>query len=274
MEEEGGKRVERVRVDKSGRQLWLVKVPKSVDKVWRTTMEEAGDGEGIEVGEVTIIQSDQGQESTSAGQFKLDLSERPGSDRIPLHYTMIPSVSSGQELMCMHALAQDRGAASAGEATNPAIEGRVGQQFALQPKMGREYFAMSRQRSKQQAGVSGGVSKPRVISRVHLSDTSVVQMSKEAVPLPVSYVGGAKYKREHGRKQSDYKRVKMENKESLMNWLFELFQREPYWRFDAIQKTTNQPTRFLMDVLREVATKVLDGDHRGKWELKDKYRSS
>ena len=51
-----------------------------------------------------------------------------------------------------------------------------------------------------------------------------------------------------------------------------MFGREPYWRFDAIQKTTEQPTRFLMEVLKEVAQKVFEGENAGKWELKEMYR--
>ena len=148
-------------------------------------------------------------------------------------------------------------------------------QLALKPKIDKSYRAISRERMRQAtASASGGVGGGRapLVSRVLLDDSAHTKMEKAAIPLPVSYVGGAKYKREQGRKQSDYKRVKMENKDNLMKWLFDLFGREPYWRFDAIQKTTEQPTRFLMEVLKEVAQKVFEGENAGKWELKEMYR--
>ena len=88
----------------------------------------------------------------------------------------------------------------------------------------------------------------------------------------MSYVGGAKYKREHGRKQTDFKRVKMESKDGLLTWIFELFRRETHWTFKDLQEATHQPTRFLMEVLKECASKVAEGPNANKWELKEKYR--
>ena len=266
---------EPIRLDGSEREVWLVKVPQFVDKAWRAAIRDAqeGDGQAIDVGEVVAEEMASTSGASSSSTFKLSLSESfakvaetgaPGK-QIPRSYQLVSAVSS-KALTRMHALA-DGGGWSMG--------GRVMKQLALKPKIDKSYRAISRERMRQAtASASGGVGGGRapLVSRVLLDDSAHTKMEKAAIPLPVSYVGGAKYKREQGRKQSDYKRVKMENKDNLMKWLFDLFSREPYWRFDAIQKTTEQPTRFLMEVLKEVAQKVFEGENAGKWELKEMYR--
>ena len=299
-EEEGGG----LNVERSDRQVWLVKVPGFVSKAWDQAREVANrTGEAQELGVVTMSipsssggggggggeeeggKTDNGEAGASpgVGEFKLQLEESSsyvsggakGQKQIPLDYVLVPAVSS-EALMCMHALDQGR----------RSLEGKVGHQFLVQPKIDKKYRQISRERMLKNATV---LNKSKAIRDEKFSfgarggivsrgedkgegSSAAVQMQATNVPLPVSYVGGARYKREIGRKQTDYKRVKMESKEGLMNWIFELFRREPFWRFDAIQKVTNQPTRFLMETLKECATKVHEGEHVNKWQLKEKYR--
>jgi len=294
-------------VVKSERQIWLVKVPGFVDKAWRGALERAGQtGETQHVGQVSISASAGGVGAKGDGangqqqDFKLQLTEalasaaastsKPSSSGlkprpVPLDYAMVPAVSS-KDLTCMHALSK-KPSGSAGGKPRYSLEGKVGHQFVVQPKISKSYRQISRERTERSAIKSVlEAGKAALIRDEKLFSTTGTDDGKEAVvtgasaqlhqqttvPLPVSYVGGARYKREMGRKQSDFRRVKMESKDALMNWIFELFRREPFWSFADIQKLTNQPTRFLMEVLKECAEKVHEGENVNKWQLKDQYR--
>ena len=315
-----------VDVSKSERQIWLVKVPSFVDKVWREAIERAHEtGEVQHIGEVTMgtattttttdvtVKEEKGGEkrkdeeednNSSVNEFKLRLVEGStasgaagssaasspvGKKAIPLDYALVPAVSS-QALACMHAMSfkgNDRPLDGAELQASPSVksegggraaravslEGRVGHQFLVRPKIDKSYRQISRERMKKGSHFQAKTKVAR-LDKIQLlrDDKQSVKMQTSTTPLPVSYVGGAKYKREQGRKQTDFKRVKMESKEGLLSWIFELFRRESYWTFSALQEATHQPTRFLMEVLKECATKVHEGPHANKWELKEKYR--
>ena len=242
----------RVSVDRSDRQVWVVKVPQFVDAAWR---EAAASGDAPADGSLL------GTVSESKGAFSLELAGASLADgrSMPKRYKLTPQ--SG-DLTCMHAVSR-RG-------SRFAVEGKVGSQFILQPVatggpggrgIDQSYRKISRERLEKKS--------VKVHHVTHIRDDDRAEV--KVTPLPVSFVG-SKYKREAGRKQSDNKRVKMENKEDLQKWLFDLFRRQPYWKFADIQKETQQPTRFLMDTLIGCATKVHQGDFANHWQLSEKYR--
>lgn len=271
--------VSEVEVENAERDVWLVKVPNFVDERWRGVIEESRrTGEAKEVAEITFGDDPKLRLINVSSVSSAGAKTTSGLKQIPLDYELRAPLSAN-DLTCMHALAGD--AVAAGEDDDektalPSFEGKVSRQFAVQPKIDKTYRAVSRDRMR--LGVGGGTKNRLKASRIQqvskaaiLDSTSAFQISKAATPLPVSYVGGAKYKREQGRKQADYKRVAMKSKDDLMNWLFELFALAEYWHFSDLQEKTNQPTRFLMEVLRECADKVYEGDHVNKWRLKEKY---
>ena len=69
------------------------------------------------------------------------------------------------------------------------------------------------------------------------------------------------------------KRVRMERAE-LERLLFRLFERQPAWSLQALQRETDQPPMFLRDVLADVAARSVRGPNRDLWELLPQFRTA
>ena len=73
------------------------------------------------------------------------------------------------------------------------------------------------------------------------------------------------------RKKYKEKRVRGDP-EKVREQLFELFERQSYWKTKALADETDQPESFLNDILQQIADKETSGQYRGCWKLKSIFK--
>lgn len=81
-------------------------------------------------------------------------------------------------------------------------------------------------------------------------------------PFQIEY---EKNKAVEGKKARD-------DKEAVLDMLFNAFEKHQYYNIKDLVKITNQPVGYLKEILKEVCDYNMKNPHKNMWELKREYR--
>lgn len=63
-----------------------------------------------------------------------------------------------------------------------------------------------------------------------------------------------------------------DDKEAVLDMLFNAFEKHQYYNIKDLVKITNQPVSYLKEILKEVCDYNMKNPHKNMWELKREYR--
>lgn len=63
-----------------------------------------------------------------------------------------------------------------------------------------------------------------------------------------------------------------DDKDSVLDMLFNAFEKHQYYNIKDLVKITNQPVSYLKEILKEVCDYNMKNPHKNMWELKREYR--
>jgi transcription initiation factor TFIIF subunit beta len=73
------------------------------------------------------------------------------------------------------------------------------------------------------------------------------------------------------RKKKELKKAR-EDKEVVIDLLFNAFEQHQYYTFKDLCEITQQPDSYLKEILKEIGHYNYKAPHKNMWELKDEYR--
>lgn len=73
------------------------------------------------------------------------------------------------------------------------------------------------------------------------------------------------------RKKAEGKKAR-DDKNAVMDMLFNAFEKHQYYNIKDLVKITNQPIGYLKEILKEVCDYNMKNPHKNMWELKKEYR--
>lgn len=134
------------------------------------------------------------------------------------------------------------------------MEGRIVQKLECRPYADKCYMKLKQDSFRQAA----------VPMRKVLSLDKIVQNFK-----PVSdHRHNIEYKE---RKKAEGKKAR-DDKNSVLDMLFNAFEKHQYYNIKDLVKITNQPVGYLKEILKEVCDYNMKNPHKNMWELKKEYR--
>lgn len=134
------------------------------------------------------------------------------------------------------------------------MEGRIVQKLECRPTANKAYMELKLESFKNAA----------VPVRKVQSLDKIVQNFK-----PVSdHKHNIEYKE---RKKAEGKKAR-DDKNSVMDMLFNAFEKHQYYNIKDLVKLTNQPIGYLKEILKEVCDYNMKNPHKNMWELKKEYR--
>lgn len=243
-----------VDLNAAGRGVWLVKVPKYLSERWKKA-------EGkCEVGKLRITRSKiPGKKAEvsftmNESQIKQEVPGQPsvvGKD----HQFILTGVGN-QNLMVYSRQQSESSASSSAEAITEriALEGKVLQRAECRPVADSNYLKLKKLQMES-------VQKPkREIQQL----TGVVNTYKP-ISDHLSNIAHNKKLKEEG------KRIR-QDKEQVMDKLFNIFEKHQYYNISDLVRLTNQPITYLKEILKEICTYNVKAPHKNMWELKPEYR--
>ncbi|ALC41332.1 TfIIFbeta [Drosophila busckii] len=219
----------------NSRSMWLVKMPNYVAQMWEQAPSD------MEVATVRM------QTGKSPVQVQLILSK----ELLALSPTQPIATELDLKISKSPSSAQRAGIFSTGDGET-SIEGWVSHKMDCQPVCNAKYFEMKKESlrtSKHQRG---------------------------AEPL-VNFVKNYKPVSNHIENIEDAKRRKEAagkclNKETIMELLFQAFEKHQYYTLKDLQFITKQSTFILKAILKDIGDYGKDPAHKLMWELKEEYR--
>lgn len=73
------------------------------------------------------------------------------------------------------------------------------------------------------------------------------------------------------RKKAEGKKAR-DDKNAVMDMLFNAFEKHQYYNIKDLVKITKQPIGYLKEILKEVCDYNMKNPHKNMWELKKEYR--
>lgn len=73
------------------------------------------------------------------------------------------------------------------------------------------------------------------------------------------------------RKKAEGKKAR-DDKNAVLDMLFNAFEKHQYYNIKDLVKITNQPISYLKEILKEVCDYNMKNPHKNMWELKKEYR--
>nr|XP_011433679.2 general transcription factor IIF subunit 2 [Crassostrea gigas] len=240
----------------AGRGVWLVKVPKYLQERW-----EKNKSTKTEVGKMRITRSRfPGQKPKVTFTIDEELAKgSPGEMPIPREHNMILTGLGNQNLVVFSqtpvTVKQESSSGSVDVVASDriAVEGKVIQRADCQPDKTISYMNLKRKQLEIK-------NKPQ---REVIQITKVVPMYK-----PVN-------NHVHNAPSSDKNKVEKrlrEDKEKVMDILFNAFEKHQYYNVKDLVTLTKQPITYLKEILKEICTYNMKAPHRNMWELKPEYR--
>jgi len=76
----------------------------------------------------------------------------------------------------------------------------------------------------------------------------------------------------HAKKMKAEGKKSRDDKEKVMETLFDLFEKHQYYNIKDLVRETRQPVTYLKTILNEVCRYNVKNPHKNMWELKPEYR--
>jgi len=236
-----------VDVTNAGRGIWLVKVPKYLQEQWKDPNRSK-----TEIGRLRLTSNPAGSKK-GRNSIALTLNEQIASEnKLPREHKFI--THDIKQSLAVFSLPKVEEGQAPPLRNTVALEGSVNQKFECQPVMDENYLAI-RLASRKKA------EKPL---RQAIAITHSVQAYKPKARHE-HLMTREKVKETVGKKSR-------EDKDVVLNMLFEAFEKHQYYNIQDLTKITNQPMPYLKEILREVCTYNLQHPHKHTWELKPEYR--
>ncbi|KAF2878890.1 hypothetical protein ILUMI_27281 [Ignelater luminosus] len=229
------------------RGVWLVKVPKYIANRWDKA---PGD---IEVGRVKILKTPgQGREvSLTLPPAILDLKDA-GEENIPEKHRLSVSEITQPTGVFSQTIPDSTDSAIPGS-SGLRMEGKIIQKLDCSPYADDNYMKLK----------SDSIRKAAMSARQTQHLNKIVQTYK-----PVS---DHQHNIEHmERKKAEGKRTR-DDKEAVLEVLFAAFEKHQYYNIKDLVKLTNQPIRYLKEILTEVCNYISRNPHKNMWALKPEY---
>ncbi|XP_065354423.1 general transcription factor IIF subunit 2 [Calliphora vicina] len=243
----------------AGRGVWLVKVPKYIATKWEKAPSN------MDVGKLRISKTpgQKAQVSLSLTQavVKLDPLEE-----IPTEHILDVSVVTKQTLGVFSHMGPPTAAttAAAKDSKETAsqtldmeklyMEGRIVQKLECRPIADTCYMKLKLE----------SIRKASVPQRKVQPIDKIVQNFK-----PVKdHAHNIEYRE---RKKAEGKKAR-DDKNAVMDMLFNAFEKHQYYNIKDLVKITKQPIGYLKEILKEVCDYNMKNPHKNMWELKKEYR--
>jgi len=233
----------------ANQKVWLVKIPNFLFDLW----ENSKDNE--ELGEITVIQQKNIQgvnvgEPSITFQMKKKEESLNQEKKIPEEYAINihEKIDFKNQAPKFQIFSEDTQGSL-------AFEGVVNLRCEIQPPKSDEYIKLCRERTKK--------SEER---------TKVIKPYEEAnIKRPI-------FKRpqnkEPSKKIKTAEPVKIMDENVLTDELFKLYNTKHIYTFSELSTITKQPSPILKKVLNKICFVHKKGAERGKYELKEEYKSS
>ncbi|KAF2356386.1 Transcription initiation factor IIF beta subunit [Trinorchestia longiramus] len=227
----------------NSRGIWLVKVPKFLQKEWSQC------SQGTEVGRLSISRCPKKRSAVIAFSMNEDLD---GVKKMPRKHKFI-----------QHEIKQCLGVFSEAEDSTPGIEpgsskvnleGKIIQKFECQPVMDADYVRLKQEVRKAAA---------------------IPQRTSIAIDRPINVfkpISHHKHVVADTERQANGVKNFRADRDKVLDMLFAAFEKHQYYNIKDLQKITKQPITFLKEILTEVCSYNMKAPHRNTWELKPEYR--
>ncbi|KAG8198511.1 hypothetical protein JTE90_017376 [Oedothorax gibbosus] len=229
----------------ANRGVWLVKVPKYISSLWEQSqpLSEAGRLKITRIGNKTDIRFSLSDEMLKKpdGTIKTD---------VPKEHKFAISNISHQTLAVFGADNEDDS-----KPGKLVLGGHVLQKGECQPLTSdKRYMDL----------------KKGMILKASQPERQVKQLQKAVTSFkPVS---DHKHNIEYEQKKKAEGRKARDDKDKVMDMLFNAFEKHQYYNIKDLEKITRQPVPYLKEILKEICNYNAKNPHKSTWELKPEYR--
>ncbi|XP_037951437.1 general transcription factor IIF subunit 2 [Teleopsis dalmanni] len=235
----------------AGRGVWLVKVPKYIAQKWDCAPSN------MDVGKLRITKTP-GLKAKVSLSLTPEVVELKPEGKIPTEHILDVSVVTKQTLGVFSAEANNGKESSKeqlpSESEKLYMEGRIVQKLECRPIADDTYMNLKLE----------SIRKASVPQRRVQSIDKIVQNFK-----PVrDHAHNIEYR---DRKKAEGKKAR-DDKNFVMDMLFNAFEKHQYYNIKDLVKITKQPIGYLKEILKEVCDYNMKNPHKNMWELKKEYR--
>lgn len=220
----------------SGRQLWLVKVPKYLSQAWENSKDDT-------VAKITISKG-----ADKNLNIKMKINASVDTSEIPSEYDI-----------CLRPLTDQKMAViSKSFVGSPALlmDGHLNRRADARPAAGgADYMRM----------------KKTQIQKACKPDRVVVQISDRVVNYKPVNQHVHNIQAEVQKKKTEGKKLR-DDKDIVTEKLLVAFEKHQFYNIKDLATITNQPFSYLKEILREFCVYNTKNPHRNMWELKPEYR--
>lgn len=227
----------------AGRGVWLVKVPKYIAQKWEKAPSQ------MDVGKLRI-EKIAGQKAVVSLSLSNEVVNLEPDVKIPTEHKLDVSVVTKQTLgVFSHVIP-----ASKEESEKLYMEGRIVQKLECRPVADTSYMKLKMESFKKAAVPQ---KKVQAIDKIVQNFKPVKDHRHN-----IDYV---QKKKAEGKKARD-------DKNFVMDMLFNAFEKHQYYNIKDLVKITKQPIGYLKEILKEVCDYNMKNPHKNMWELKKEYR--
>lgn len=235
-------------------EYWLLKVPTYVVETWKTL------DSGVELGQVIIDQSRLDENARPIMHLRVN----PGPNK-PLEPDWFlqtrPVAADSPQLVFFDSAQQRKEKVRMAGKVDCIVDARpVDMEHRLQKN---DKLASTFQTHEPRLKLVGGTPARAVGQVQFVKGTNKLPVTKTVmVDNTASFL---KPKVEKNRAKD--KRVRID-KPQLQTLLFSMFEKKPHWRMQDLVNETQQPQRFLKEILDEMAVYATKGENQFTWSLK------
>uniref|UniRef100_T1H645 General transcription factor IIF subunit 2 n=1 Tax=Megaselia scalaris TaxID=36166 RepID=T1H645_MEGSC len=224
----------------AGRGVWLVKVPKYIAQRWEAAPSH------VDVGKLRISKV-AGQKAQVSLTLSEDVVNLEPEVKIPTEHKLDVSVVTKQTLgVFSHVIPTAKE-----ESEKLYMEGRIVQKLECRPVADTSYMKLKMESFKKAAVPQ---KKVQAIDKI-VQNFKPVKDHRHNCPE----------KKAEGKKARD-------DKNFVMDMLFNAFEKHQYYNIKDLVKITKQPIGYLKEILKEVCDYNMKNPHKNMWELKKEYR--
>lgn len=224
----------------AGRGVWLVKVPKYIAQKWEKAPSN------MDVGKLRISKA-QGQKAQVSLTLSDDVVNLEPDVKIPTEHKLDVSVVTKQTLGVFSHVIHD-------DSEKLYMEGRIVQKLECRPVADTSYMKLKMESFKKAAVPQ---KKVQAIDKIVQNFKPIKDHRHN-----IDYV---QKKKAEGKKARD-------DKNFVMDMLFNAFEKHQYYNIKDLVKITKQPIGYLKEILKEVCDYNMKNPHKNMWELKKEYR--
>jgi len=236
-------------VTNASRGVWLVKVPKFLKERWNEGSSNA------DVGRLKITTTRiAGQKSAKSPAITYSMDSAMAEQyKLPKEHKFITH-DIKQSLAVFSLPKGEDGESIAASGTAVSLEGQVIQKFECQPVMDANYLKLKLE-SKRAAA------EP-LRKAIPMEKSHMVYKPKANHPHKIA---------QDRQKETEGKKAR-QDKEKVLEMLYDAFEKHQYYNIKDLQKITRQPITYLKEILKEICDYNVRMPHKNTWELKREYR--